>query len=76
LGRHVSAAQSNRELSNELARQWLWYGHVLSHEELESRLGAVQRQDVIALLPAFTAGSTVAVRNPRSEESPGLETTP
>lgn len=68
LGRHISAAQSNPELADDLARQWFWYGQIVSYDELEKRLNAVQRRDILDLLPAFIAGSTVAIRNPRPEQ--------
>jgi zinc protease len=67
LGRHVSAAQSNRELAGSLARQWFWYTKLLDYDELENQLSAVQRQDIIDFLPAFIAGSTVVIRNARLE---------
>lgn len=67
LGRRISAAQSNRELADRLARDWLWYGRPLSYAELRQQLGRVSLQDLLDVLPAFTAGSIVAVRNPAGE---------
>ena len=64
LGRYVSAAQSNPELTDDLARQWLWYGHLMDYEDLEHRLEAVRREDIVELLPALIAGTTVSIRNP------------
>jgi hypothetical protein len=66
LGRRLSAAQSNRELADRLARDWLWYGELLDYEDLRQRLESVTLQDLRAVLPAFTAGTIVAVRNPPS----------
>jgi predicted Zn-dependent peptidase len=70
LGRYVSAAQSNRELADELARQWFWFGHPLEDAELRQRLDSVKRQDVVNLLPAFARGSTVVIRNPSGTKPP------
>lgn len=67
LGRHISAAQSNPELTDDLARQWFWYRQIVSYNELEKRLNDIRREDILELLPAFIAGSTVAIRSPRSE---------
>jgi len=66
LGRYRSAAQSNPELADRLARDWLWYGQPLTYEELQHRLDAVQRQDIIGLLPAFITGTTISVLNPQA----------
>ena len=74
LGRYISAAQSNPELADDLALQWLWYGHIMSYNEFEKRLTAVGIQDLVKLLPAFVAGSTVAIRNPRSEQADSATT--
>jgi len=65
LGRFVSAAQSNEELADRLAREWLWFGKLMDYDALAARLGAVTRQDILELLPAFTSGAVVTVRNPR-----------
>jgi predicted Zn-dependent peptidase len=67
LGRYKSAAQSNPELADRLARDWLWYGQPLTYKELQHRLDAVQRQDVIDLLPAFISGTTVSILNPQPQ---------
>ena len=65
LGRHLSAYQSNAELVDNLTRQWIWYRDVLEYEQWQQQLAAVQRQDVLDLLPAFTRGSIIVVRNPQ-----------
>ncbi len=70
LGRYRSAAQSNLELADRLARDWLWYGQPLTYKDLQHRLDAVRRQDIIDLLPAFIAGTTVSILNPRPESTP------
>lgn len=61
LGRAKSAAQSNEELAARLAEQWLWYGDTLTPPDLERRLRAVSRQDVLNAVPAFIDGVTVVV---------------
>jgi predicted Zn-dependent peptidase len=70
LGRYKSAAQSNPELADRLARDWLWYGQPLTYGELQHRLDAVQRQDIIDLLPAFIGGTTVSILNPQPQPEP------
>jgi predicted Zn-dependent peptidase len=64
LGRFLSAAQSNAELVNRLSLNWLWHGSLPTYAEMQKLYGAVQRQDILNLLPAFTRGSVVAVQNP------------
>ena len=64
LGRFLSAAQSNPELADRLATDWSWYGEVVDYDTLAERLGQVTREDLLALLPAMTAGTIVSVRNP------------
>jgi predicted Zn-dependent peptidase len=61
LGPARSAAQSNEELAARLAEQWLWYGETLSPEDLERKLRAISRQDVLDAVPAFIDGATVVV---------------
>jgi len=64
LGRFVSADQSNAELADRLSREWLWYGKLVDYEMLSAELGSVTREEVLAILPEFTAGALIAVRNP------------
>ncbi|MGK2924806.1 MAG: M16 family metallopeptidase, partial [Lysobacterales bacterium] len=66
LGRQLSAAQSNRELADRLAREWLWYGQLPDYEGRQQELERVSLQDLRDVLPAFTAGTVVAVRNANS----------
>jgi zinc protease len=61
LGREVSAAQSNGELADRLARHWLRYGTTPSVRDLRERLAPVKRDDVVAIVPRFTGGLTIAV---------------
>jgi len=64
LGRFVSAAQSNGELAEWLAVQWILHGGLPDYDNLKRRLDAVGREDIMKMLPAFTRGSIVSVRNP------------
>jgi zinc protease len=61
LGRRLSGAQSNDELTQRLATEWLWYGELPRYEDLEQRLGRVRREDVIAAAAGLAAGTTITV---------------
>jgi predicted Zn-dependent peptidase len=61
IGRAQSAAQSNRELCDALATEWLWYGELLSVDALRARLSRVDRNDVLAAVDAFTRGAVITV---------------
>ncbi|MEJ2140297.1 MAG: insulinase family protein, partial [Gammaproteobacteria bacterium] len=61
LGRALSAAQSNDELTASLARHWLWHERVPSITELETQLDNISHDDVLAIIPAFVDGMTIAV---------------
>lgn len=61
LGRKRSAAQSNTEITDALAREWLWYGQLDDEAALASRLARVQREDVLQAIDALTSGATVLV---------------
>ena len=60
-GRARSAAQSNAEISSALAEQWLWYGELLTPDELERRLRRVDREAVLDAVSSFIDGATVTV---------------
>ncbi len=62
IGRARSAAQTNDELTHNLARQWLWFGERMSADALSVRLAQVRRQDVLDVIAAFTAGTTIVVQ--------------
>jgi predicted Zn-dependent peptidase len=64
LGRHLSAAQSNPELAEALTNQWILYGRLESEDELRQKLEDVTRDDIMQVLPVFTSGSIVSIRNP------------
>ncbi len=67
LGRFVSAAQSNGELAESLARQWLLQGSLPDYADLKHRLDQVSRQDILQVLRAFSRGSILSVRNPSAK---------
>ena len=64
LGRSISAAQSNRELADALARQWVFSQGLESTDELRKRLSDTTRDDVLAILPAFVRGTIAPSRDP------------
>lgn len=61
LGRAMSASQSNGELGARLARHWLRHAQLPSVEQLRESLEAVTIEDVVAIVPEFTSGLTIAV---------------
>jgi hypothetical protein len=61
VGRARSAAQSNEELSAELARQWIWYGHLQSAAELQAALDQLSDDEVRATAAAFARGTMITV---------------
>lgn len=68
LGRHISAAQSNRELTETLAVQWIMHRSLQTEDDLKQRLENVSRDDILEVLPAFTRGSIVSIRNPLTRD--------
>ncbi|HEX5766148.1 MAG TPA: insulinase family protein [Woeseiaceae bacterium] len=60
-GRARSASQSNAEISSALAEQWLWYGKLLTADDLERRLRRVDREAVLDAVSSFIDGATVVV---------------
>ena len=64
VGRRRSAAQSNEEITAELAREWLWLGRLGSAAELEAELAALSDEQVRSQVPAFTSGLQVIVERP------------
>jgi len=67
LGRFVSAAQSNGELAASLASQWILHRALPGYDDLKRRLDGVGQDDIMKMLPAFTNGSIVSVRNPPAQ---------
>jgi predicted Zn-dependent peptidase len=62
LGRRLSAAQSNQEVSAELIEDWVGHGGLVSDAAFAEAVNAVSRQDVERVIPAFLAGTTIVVR--------------
>jgi len=62
VGRRLSAAQSNEEVSAELVEEWVGRGRLLSDEEFAVAVNAVSRQDLERVIPAFLAGTTIVVK--------------
>lgn len=69
-GRALSAHQSNQELADNLARQWLWHGQLKSSAELQTRLARVSRDDILRVLPDFVAGTVVEVTVRAADKQP------
>lgn len=61
VGRARSAAQSNAELAARHAQHWSWYGETQTVEQLQRRLDAVSRQDVLDAIPVLLRGTTIVV---------------
>ena len=62
LGRRLTAAQSNEEVSAALVDEWVGHGCLLSDEEFAAGVNAVSRKDLERVIPAFIAGTTIIVR--------------
>ena len=61
LGRRLSSAQSNDELTQRLATEWLWYGELLNLRRSRAAAGPRRAEDVIAAAAGFAAGTTITV---------------
>lgn len=61
LGRDLSAAQSNPELADRLARQFVETGGLRSHQQLEAALNSIGPGDLAAIAPAFARGTVLRV---------------
>jgi len=61
IGRAVSAAQSNDELTTQLVRHWLLHEELPSVSNLREQLELLTRADVLKVIPAFSNGLTIAV---------------
>ena len=62
LGRRLTAAQSNEEVSAALVDEWIGHGRLLSEEEFAAAVNAVSRKDLERIIPAFLAGTTIVVK--------------
>ncbi|HNP35063.1 MAG TPA: insulinase family protein [Woeseiaceae bacterium] len=61
IGRLESAAQSNAELTERLATEWLWYGELLTPELLRERLDVVSRADIVEAAKGLARGIQLVV---------------
>jgi zinc protease len=61
LGRDISAAQSNDELTAKLAREFVETGGLRSHEQLRAQLMAITPGDLAAATRAFASGTIIRV---------------
>ncbi len=61
LGRRVTAAISNAELTARMAGEWMAVGHLQTDEDYRNAVMAVSASDVERVLPAFTAGKIIRV---------------
>jgi len=61
LGRDLTAAQSNDELTAKLACQFVETGGLRSHEQLRAILDTITPADLAALAPLFANGTTIRV---------------
>ena len=62
IGRRLSAAQSNEEVSAALIEEWVGRGRLLSDEEFAAAVNAVSCQDLERVTPTFVAGTTIIVK--------------
>lgn len=67
LGRDLTAAQSNEELTAKLAREFIESGGLRSHRQLRALLETITPQDLAAAARSFTQGTIVRV-----DVGPGL----
>jgi hypothetical protein len=61
LGRDLTAAQSNEELTAKLAREFVETGGLRSHEELRRQLATIEPADLAKLAPALANGTLIRV---------------
>lgn len=61
LGRDLTAAQSNEELSAKLAREFVETGGLRSHEQLRAMLLTITPTDLANVARAFTQGTVIRV---------------
>jgi predicted Zn-dependent peptidase len=61
VGRRISAAQSPEEISTALLREWMFVGRLRSLEEYTQQVSEVSREDVLRIVPAFSAGAIASV---------------
>jgi predicted Zn-dependent peptidase len=61
LGRDLSAAQSNAEIADRLARQFVETGGLRSHSDLAAALESIRPADIAAAAAAFGRGTILRV---------------
>jgi len=61
LGRDLTAAQNNEELTAKLARNFVETGGLRSHEQLRALLETITPQDLAAVAPSFVQGTIIRV---------------
>ena len=61
LGRDLTAAQSNEELTSKLAREFIETGGLRSHDQLRRQLQTITSVDLAKLAPALAAGTLIRV---------------
>ncbi len=61
LGRRISGAQSNEEVSAALLQEWVGRGRLLTAADFEDQVAVLSAADVERIVPAFLAGATVVV---------------
>ncbi|HKC03293.1 MAG TPA: insulinase family protein [Sphingomicrobium sp.] len=61
LGRDLTAAQSNEELSAKLAREFVETGGLRSHQQLRAILETITPADLAAIAPSFANGTILRV---------------
>ena len=61
LGRDMTAAQSNEELTSKLAREFVETGGLRSHDVLREQLKTITPADLAALAPFLADGTLIRV---------------
>ena len=61
LGRDLTAAQSNEELTAKLAREFIETGGLRSHDQLRLMLQTITPRDLAAAANAFVNGTVIRV---------------
>ncbi len=61
VGRAISAAQSNEELTATQAREWIWHGRLQTPDELRAQLERVSDDEVRFMASQFAQGTMITV---------------
>ncbi len=73
LGRLVSAAQSNAEISAMLAREWIHSGRLPGDPDQAAAIARIGHDDLLRILPAFVAGTVAEVAVAPARQPPPSE---